>query len=268
MQRPAILVDVLPIRSGMQEGGVDLERRKQRRSFRRRCAIGAIDRNPQPCQIGRRSVSQPPNVSPPQFLVARNARNIRVGIRRRCLIPLQQRENFLFNRQFVRIRQLVAVAGKNLDPVIRPRIVRSRNHYPCIEPLRPRQKRNSRRSDHARAARIHSHRRQPLQESIGNPATGHPCVLPNHHARLNLGAHQIVTQRPPDPINIVARQRKFPRHATDPVCAKQLSGLRHESVVGLWSSVVWSFALHQPFRIRERLSTSACPIFSRFPNLP
>ncbi len=227
MQRAAIFVDVLSIRRGVQKGRVDLERAEQLRSFRSRRAIGAVDHHAQPRQVRRNTAREPANVSLAQAFLAGNARNLGSGIRRRNRIRIQQRENLFFNRQFARVRQLVAIAGKNLDPVIGPRIVRSRNHDPGIEPLRARQERDARCGDHASAARFHAHRRQPLQKTVGDPSTGDARVLSNHHPRLGLHAHQIVPQRPPNPINTVARQREFPRHATNPVSTEELSGLRH-----------------------------------------
>ena len=193
-------------------------------------AQSTATRNRLKLQFRRNTAREPANVSLAQTFLSGKARNLRPGIRRRHGFRLQQRENLFFNRQFARVRQFVAVAGENLDPVIGPGIVRSRNHHPSIEPLRPRQKRHARRGNHACASRFHAHRRQPSQKSVGNPAAGDACVLSNYHPRLGIHAHQIVPQRPPDPINAVICQRKFARHATNPVSTEKLSGLRHESV--------------------------------------
>jgi hypothetical protein len=159
MQRPAILVDVLSVRRGVQKGRVDSERPEQFRSFRCRRAISAIDGYAQPAQVRRDTACEPANVSLAEAFLSGQARNFRSGIRRRKRVRLEQRENLFFNRQFARVRQFVAIAGENFDPVIGPGIVRSRNHDPGIEPLRARQEGDARRGNHARAAGCHAHRR-------------------------------------------------------------------------------------------------------------
>src|SRR5207302_3541048 len=101
--------------------------------------------------------------------------------------------------------------------------------------------RDTRGGNHAGAACFHPHRRKPLQKSVGNPSAGDARVLPNHHPRPGIHAHQIVPQRPPNPINTVARQREFSRDPTNPVRTEELSGLRHGYSVaaGRQSLVVW-----------------------------
>ena len=95
----------------------------------------------------------------------------------RGLGVLQNRKNFLLDRQFVRIGQLESIAGENFDSVISPRIVRCGDDYSGIEFLRARQVGNSGRGDHAGAADFNLARRQAKGNPVCNPTAGFARVL-------------------------------------------------------------------------------------------
>ena len=126
-------------------------------------------------------------------------------MRRGNCIRIEQRENFLFDCQLARIRQLVAIAGENLDAVIGPGIVRCRNHHPRVEALRSRQESDAWCRDHARAAGFYTHRLQALQKPVGDPRAGDTCVLSNHDARFRIDANEIMAKSATKPINTFAR---------------------------------------------------------------
>jgi len=96
---------------------------------------------------------------------------------------LQQREYFLLNCQFVRIRQLESIAGEDFDSVIGPGIVRSGKHDSGVEFPRARKVRDSGRGDNACAMYFHTERGQSGCNAIGDPAAGLARVLADHDPR-------------------------------------------------------------------------------------
>src|ERR1035441_10282589 len=111
MQRAAVLVDILTVGSTMKKCRAHFESSKKFWSLRRRRAIGAIDGHAEPAQIGGNTAREPLHIGMPQSRVSGDARNRWRGIgRHRYGVRLQERKDFLFNPQFVRVRQLVATA--------------------------------------------------------------------------------------------------------------------------------------------------------------
>src|SRR5438105_2398429 len=98
----------------------------------------------------------------------------------------------------MRVRKFVAIAGENLDPVIRPGIVRRRDYNARVKSLRTRKVGNTRSRDHTRAAHLDSHRLQSLPDPVCNPTAGLACVLSNDDPRLRIAANQIMSQGAPD----------------------------------------------------------------------
>ena len=138
---------------------------------------------------------------------------------------LQERKNFLLDGNLVRIRQLVAVAGENLDAIVGPGIVRRRNHHAGSVFARARQVCNSWRGDHARAVDFNSTGGQAVRHPVRNPRARLPRVLPDHHASRSTRTFQIVAQRAADHVRAVLGQGEFAGDAANPVGAEELSRL-------------------------------------------
>jgi len=121
---------------------------------------------------------------------------------------------------FARIGQFITIAGENFDSVVGPGIVGSGNHDSGVEALRAGEEGDAGRCNHAGAARFDADGCEPLQEPIGNPATGGARVLTNDYPRIGVCAGEIVAQCAANPINAVTRQGKFTRDAANSVVPK------------------------------------------------
>ena len=138
---------------------------------------------------------------------------------------LQQGKNFLLDGDLVRVRQFVAVAGKNLDAIVGPGIVRRRDDHARSVLARARQIGHSWRGDHAGAVDFDSAGGQPVRHPVGNPRAGFPRVLPDHYARRSTRTLQIMAQRAADHVRAVLGQGKFAGDAANPIGAEELSRL-------------------------------------------
>src|ERR1700731_2457056 len=94
MQRATALINILSVRSRVQESRFNFERVEQLWSFRRCGSIRAVDCHSNPAQIRGNTASQPSNVSVTKTLLARKARNFR-GFRRWRSSRLKKSEDFL-----------------------------------------------------------------------------------------------------------------------------------------------------------------------------
>src|ERR1700686_1763799 len=150
--------------------------------------------------MGDNTASEPAHVCMSQGFLVRKAVSLSTGIWRGNGLWLQQREDFLFNCQFARVRQFVTIAGKYFDPVVRPWIVRRRDDDSGVELLRARQKGYARCRDDTRAARLHANPFQPLQKTVGDPLTGNAPILADYYAGLGVYAQEVVTKRTSNPI--------------------------------------------------------------------
>ncbi len=95
---------------------------------------------------------------------------------------LQQRKNFLLDGDLMRVRQFVAIAGKNFDAIVGPRIMRRRNHHARRILPRARQISHARRCNHTRAMDFNSTGGQSVRDAVGDPCARFARVLPNHDA--------------------------------------------------------------------------------------
>ena len=82
-----------------------------------------------PAQIGADILRQPCDVGVAQFRLPGQARRKLEGRIHVGFGVLQQGKNFLFDGDLMRVRQLVAVAGEDLDAIVGPGIVRRRDHH-------------------------------------------------------------------------------------------------------------------------------------------
>src|SRR5438105_3749062 len=120
-----------------------------------------------------------------------------------------------------RVCQLVAIVPENFYAVIRPGIVRRRDHHARGELTHARQVRHARRGQHAGRFHCHPSFFQSCGHGGRDPSAGFARVFSHHHPRASMRARQIMPQRPPDDPRGSFIQRKASRHAADAIGAKQ-----------------------------------------------
>src|ERR1700676_4435218 len=138
----------------------------------------------------------------------------------------------------MRIRQFISIARENLDAVISPWIVRSRDNDPGSILSRTREIRHARRRNDARTMNFTSARNQSHRYAVGDPTTRFPGVLANHHPRIRITANQIMTQGAANEICTLRRQREFTGYAANAVGSKELSCLGCHCGFADWSLAV------------------------------
>ena len=219
MHRSTVIVDVPPIRRSMDHVYRALHSRKQRRSHGTRCAIRTVDHDDPIVQRNiRHSVQQKLDIlRAKRFIHSRES----MICTRKLLGRLRQHKlNLLFHRQFDRITQLEAISTENLDPIVLPRIMRSRNHHACAESMLTRQKRYSRSRNHARVLHLRSSGAQTCCQNSCDPRSTLPRIHPHHNPRA-------IAQRPRQRLayrkNRAPIQRSFPRNRTYPIRSEHLS---------------------------------------------
>ena len=139
----------------------------------------------------------------------------------RRVIFLDQLENLVLDFQLSRVGQLVAIVREHLDAVVRPGIVRGRDHHAGGELTHARQVRHARRGQHAGRFHCHPSFFQSCGHGGRDPSAGLARVFSHHHPRASMRARQIMPQRLPDDPRGSFIQRKASRHAADAIGAKQ-----------------------------------------------
>ena len=152
---------------------------------------------------------------------------------------LQQGENFLLNRDFMRVRQFVPVAGEHLDAIVGPWIVRRRDNHAGGILAGARQVGNARRRYYPRAVNFNSAGGQPQRHPIGDPGAGFTRILPDHRASLSVASLQIMAQRAANHISAVLGQGKFAGDAANPIGSEELSRLGCHALVVMRKMSRW-----------------------------
>ena len=232
MQCAATLVDICAVRRRAEERCLNAAQAEQLRRFRRSSAIRAIHQHPQPAQIRSYIRSQPLDIGAAKFSFPGQAGRKSKGSIHVGLGILQQGKNFLLNRDFMRVRQFVSVAGEDLDAIVGPGIVRRRDHHSRGIFAGARQVGNAGRRNYARAVDFNSAGGQPQRHSICDPGAGFARILSDHRASLGVAALQIMAQRAANHIGAVLGQGKFAGDAANPIGSEELSRLGcHAQVV-------------------------------------
>ena len=149
MEGATAFVDVLSVRLGVEEGGLDSASLKKFWSFRGGCSVGTVHENLEPAQVGGNIVREPVDIGSPQAGgPGQTGRIAFAGLPARSR-TLQVSKNFLLNCQLAFVRKLISIAGKNFDSVISPGIVRRGDHYTGIESARTGEIGNAGRGDDA-----------------------------------------------------------------------------------------------------------------------
>ena len=170
VQRAAVFIDIAPVRGHVREMNLPTKGRKKLGRNDRRRPIGAINHNLFAIQVQPRdNTPQKGLVLLTEFLADR--RGVQdFEIRGGCLLDMA--ENLPLDLQLGRVRQLVAIAAKYLDPVVLPGIMRSGNDDPSSELMLARQESHAGSGDNPSVQYL----RSPALQSGGNhgrnPGTG------------------------------------------------------------------------------------------------
>ncbi len=136
---------------------------------------------------------------------------------------LQQGKDFLLDGDLMRVRQFVTVAGKNLDAIVGPGIVRRRDNHPGRILARTRQVSHPGSRDHAGAVDFNSTGSQTVRDPVGDPRARFTRILTDHRSRRRAAVFQIMAQRASDHVSAVLGQGKFAGHTANPIGSKELS---------------------------------------------
>src|SRR5215472_2714612 len=93
------------------------------------------------------------------------------------LRPLQQCEDLLFDCQFAGVWQLKSLSGEDLDSIVSPGIVRSRDDHTCVKFTRTSQIGNARSSYDSGAMYLDVARRQAEGNPVRDPAARFARIL-------------------------------------------------------------------------------------------
>src|SRR5215813_15566477 len=121
----------------------------------------------------------------------------------------------------MRIRQLKAISGEDLDSVVSPRIVRGRDNYARVKLPRAREIRDSGRGDHACTVDFHAKRHQSRSDPVRDPSAGFARVLANDYSGARVCPQEVMPQCASDHKCAFGGQRELARNASNAVGSKE-----------------------------------------------
>jgi hypothetical protein len=177
MRRPAMMVDVGPVRRHAHRDhlGPQFPQHLRRRAIGR--AIGAVDHHLQPIQPQARRKARLDEllIAAPPVLDPLGAADVfRLGGRD---LALDHRLDLGLGG----IRQLEPVRPEELDAVVLVRVVAGRDHHAEVRPHAARQIPDRRRRHRAEQEHVHASRGQPRRQRVFQHVARQPRVLADHH---------------------------------------------------------------------------------------
>ena len=225
MQRAAVGVDVAAVGRDVEQGDVvapvAIQTPEELRRNGRGRAVGAIGHD---LQVRERKAGNAVDqkldvVGLQRRIVLDGWKALRVGdLHLRGVV-----EDFVFHGQFHRIGQFEAVRAKELDAVVLPGIVRSRDHHACVETVRAREKRDRRRGHNARAFDLCACLAQALCQRGRDPRSGLARVAAEKHPGFCCGFSQRVRQRQSHAVNCRGVERGLARDGANAVGAEKFT---------------------------------------------
>src|SRR5690349_11093203 len=218
-----MVVDVLAIRFLVDELRLQAQHAKQLRSAGAGRTIGAIDHDFAFDPRSGDTILEPALIEFAQTPVSGQGLGAgRLGGRERRTL-FNKTKNFLFDGKLELVRKLVPISAKDLDAVIGPRIMGSRDYNSGVIAKLARQIGDSWGGNYAGRKYVGGCRRETGCNRISDPLARFPRVLTDHYTRALSITREVMAESTSYGEDRVDVQREFTGNATNAVGAKELS---------------------------------------------
>ena len=196
--RPAFFVDIHAVGRNPHRNDLGAEFIEGHRRDLIRCAIGAIDHDPQTRQIQAAGKGRLGDFHIARLAVIDPGHPTQVSRLGEALMEALIHQGLNF--QFPLIRQFVAAGAEQLDPVVGEGVVRGRNHHAEISAQGPGHHGHARGRHGPKQTNIHAHAGEAGHQGGLNHIAGQTGILADHHhVPAIIPGHEELARRKTDP---------------------------------------------------------------------